>query len=221
MIVKKLIDWLKNNSMKILIFILVIIFLDLLPFVIYLISIFRFHYVSIFAFLIFSIFVFSVFYFFIFKKEWLKNNSMKIIIFILLIIFGIWFHVVVLVGGSIHPLTFFSIFAFLIFSFSIFKKFYKKFFGFILFLILLQTLIFVIPFPVCLETNKSGPEYGCECNGVRIDGLIVDRCIGKIEKCYAYGIYNPNFEYEEARKLYREDKYHPDLEVSCEDFPQE
>lgn len=149
--------------------------------------------------------------------NWLKNNW-KRIVFILLIIFGFFFHVYILLFGSIVYFTFFSAFIFLFFSFSIFKAFYKGFLFFILLLLFIQALILFIPFPKC-DSNFKSPWYGCECSGIKKKIFGGSECIGKIKKCYGY-FENPNIDKKQFWKLYKEDRYHQELEVSCDGFPE-
>jgi len=154
--------------------------------------------------------------------NWLKNNWEKILIFIPLIIFGFLFHIFMLFSGSIVYFTLFSAFIFLIFSFSVFKSLYKKFLLFVLFLLFVQALIYFISFPKCDENFKI-PIYGCECSGIKKQIFGGSECIGKINKCYSY-FENPNIKpsnhKENFWKLYNKNKYHPELEVSCDDFPE-
>ena len=150
--------------------------------------------------------------------SWMKINCKKIVVFILLISFGFFFHFYIFLSGSIVYLTFFSAFAFLIFSFSIFKAFYRKFFFFISVLIFIQSLILFIPFPKC-DSNFKLPQYGCECAGIEKQIFGGSQCIGKVKKCYNY-FKNPNIEKEQFWKLYNEDRYHQELEVSCNGFPE-
>lgn len=148
----------------------------------------------------------------------IKHNWKKIFIFIFLILFGFFFHIFIYFSGSITILTYLSAFLFLIFSFSIFKKFHKKFFYLNLFLILIQIIITFIQFPDCDASFKIG-WYGCQCYGIKKNMLGGSQCIGKIKKCYGYYI-NPNLEKTEYWNFYLKDKYHPELEVSCDGFPE-
>lgn len=151
-------------------------------------------------------------------QNWLKNNWKKVLLFILLVIFGFFFHVFILLSGSVVYFTFFSAFIFLIFSFSIFKAFYQKFLFFVLFLLFVQVLICFISFPKC-NYNFKIPIYGCECSGIKKQYLGGSQCIGEVKKCYDY-FKNPNIEKEKFWQLYNKDRYHSELEVSCDGFPE-
>ncbi|MBU1901542.1 hypothetical protein KKG82_04210, partial [Patescibacteria group bacterium] len=88
-----------------------------------------------------------------------------------------------------------------------------------LFLMFLQLLVAIIPFSNCDYYFKL-PSYGCECMGIKKQVFLgKSQCIGKIKKCYSY-LDNPNVRNENFWDLYREDKYQKELEVSCENFPE-
>jgi len=153
--------------------------------------------------------------------NWKKNNFIKLINFILLIIFGVFFHSFVWLFGSVIYFTYFSAFIFLVFStlFILDIKINKIFLFFVLFILFIQVLIYFIPFSKCRSFLKQPmPTYNCKCFGFIKTRIAGNQCIGRLKKCYKYGKLN-SLGNEKLLKLFRENPYHSEFEISCKGFP--